>query len=208
MKYLNQNKNRILVLLSMLIAGILLGQLGCTAQRTAEIKVQKKLADEVLRFHVLANSDSALDQELKLCVRNGVIEFLEEKMPGEKDAALTKEWIRSHCDEIEQAGRRVLLEKGCDDPVNAAVTTAYFPEKEYRDMTFPAGNYEALRIEIGNAKGHNWWGMLYPELAFWDAVHTVSEETESENSKIVFSEDEKKPETVKFRFYLEEIFKN
>ena len=44
-------------------------------------------------------------------------------------------------------------------------------------MTFPAGNYEALRVEIGSAKGHNWWGMLYPELAFWDAVHTVNEET-------------------------------
>ena len=64
-------------------------------------------------------------------------------------------------------------------------------------MTFPAGNYEALRVEIGSAKGHNWWGMLYPELAFWDAVHTVNEETKSERDGILLSEEEKKPEESK-----------
>ena len=95
--------------------------------------------------------------------------------------------------------------KGYDDPVNAAVTTTYFPEKKYQDMTFPAGNYEALRVEIGSAKGHNWWGMLYPELAFWDAVHTVNEETKSERDGILLSRGRKSRRS-KFRFYLQEIF--
>ena len=70
MKFSNQNRNRIIALLSMLAAGILIGQIFSTAERTVQAKVQKELADEVLRFHVLANSDSTLDQEMKLCVRN------------------------------------------------------------------------------------------------------------------------------------------
>ena len=155
---------------------------------------------------MLANSDSTLDQEMKLCVRNEILEFLQAEMPTGAGAEATKEWVRSHCDEIEQTAEKCLTEKGYDDPVNAAVTTTYFPEKKYQDMTFPAGNYEALRVEIGSAKGHNWWGMLYPELAFWDAVHTVNEETKSERDGILLSEEEKKPEKVKFRFYLQEIF--
>lgn len=206
MKFSNQNRNRIIALLSMLAAGILIGQIFSTAERTVQAKVQKELADEVLRFHVLANSDSTLDQEMKLCVRNEILEFLQTEMPTGAGAEATKEWVRSHCDEIEQTAEKCLTEKGYDDPVNAAVTTTYFPEKKYQDMTFPAGNYEALRVEIGRAKGHNWWGMLYPELAFWDAVHTVNEETKSEKDGILLSEEEKKPEKVKFRFYLQEIF--
>lgn len=206
MKFSNQNRNRIIALLSMLAAGILIGQIFSTAERTVQAKVQKELADEVLRFHVLANSDSTLDQEMKLCVRNEILEFLQTEMPTGAGAEATKEWVRSHCDEIEQTAEKCLTEKGYDDPVNAAVTTTYFPEKKYQDMTFPAGNYEALRVEIGSAKGHNWWGMLYPELAFLDAVHTVNEETKSERDGILLSEEEKKPEKVKFRFCLQEIF--
>ena len=141
MKFSNQNRNRIIALLSMLAAGILIGQIFSTAERTVQAKVQKELADEVLRFHVLANSDSTLDQEMKLCVRNEILEFLQTEMPTGAGAEATKEWVRSHCDEIEQTAEKCLTEKGYDDPVNAAVTTTYFPEKKYQDMTFPAGNY-------------------------------------------------------------------
>ena len=81
MKFSNQNRNRIIALLSMLAAGILIGQIFSTAERTVQAKVQKELADEVLRFHVLANSDSTLDQEMKLCVRNEILEFLQTEMP-------------------------------------------------------------------------------------------------------------------------------
>ena len=177
MKFSNQNRNRIIALLSMLAAGILIGQIFSTAERTVQAKVQKELADEVLRFHVLANSDSTLDQEMKLCVRNEILEFLQTEMPTGAGAEATKEWVRSHCDEIEQTAEKCLTEKGYDDPVNAAVTTTYFPEKKYQDMTFPAGNYEALRVEIGSAKGHNWWGMLYPELTTKEEREKALQET-------------------------------
>ena len=94
-------------------------------------RYKKELADEVLRFHVLANSDSTLDQEMKLCVRNEILEFLQTEMPTGAGAEATKEWVRSHCDEIEQTAEKCLTEKGYDDPVNAAVTTTYF-ERRYQ----------------------------------------------------------------------------
>lgn len=90
MKFSNQNRNRIIALLSMLAAGILIGQIFSTAERTVQAKVQKELADEVLRFHVLANSDSTLDQEMKLCVRNEILEFLQTEMPTGAGAEATK----------------------------------------------------------------------------------------------------------------------
>ena len=109
MKFSNQNRNRIIALLSMLAAGILIGQIFSTAERTVQVKVQKELADEVLRFHVLANSDSTLDQEMKLCVRNEILEFLQTEMPTGAGAEATKEWVRSHCDEIEQTAENHLF---------------------------------------------------------------------------------------------------
>ena len=93
------------------ISGILIGQIFSTAERTVQAKVQKELADEVLRFHVLANSDSTLDQEMKLCVRNEILEFLQTEMPTGAGAEATKEWVRSHCDEIEQTAEKCLTEK-------------------------------------------------------------------------------------------------
>lgn len=69
--------------------------------------------------------------------------------------------------------RRCVAEENYDYPVTAAVTTCWFPDKTYGDVTFPAGNYEALRIEIGSAKGHNWWCVLYPSLCFRDAANAV-----------------------------------
>ena len=138
MKFSNQNRNRIIALLSMLAAGILIGQIFSTAERTVQAKVQKELADEVLRFHVLANSDSTLDQEMKLCVRNEILGFLQTEMPTGASAEATKEWVRSHCDEIEQTAEKCLTEKGYDDPVNAAVTTTYFRKKVSGYLLFPA----------------------------------------------------------------------
>ena len=73
-------------------------------------------------------------------------------------------WIREHIDEIEDVSRRCVAEENYDYPVTAAVTTCWFPDKTYGDVTFPAGNYEALRIEIGSAKGHNWWCVMFPDL--------------------------------------------
>ena len=102
----------------------------------------------------------------------------------------TEGWVRAHIDEIEEVGRAVVAEAGADYPVSAAVTTCWFPDKSYGDITFPAGNYEALRIEIGAAEGHNWWCVLYPGLCFMDTVNAVVPDEGKQKLKNVLTEEE------------------
>lgn len=182
--------DRMILLLALLAAALILGAVLYRTDAAAEEKAQRELAGEVLRFHVLANSDSAEDQRLKLKVRDAVLLYLEEAMPSEPDAGSQADWIRRHTDEIEAAGRAVLRAEGYEYPVNAAVTTCYFSDRTIGEMLFPAGNYEALRVEIGAAEGHNWWCVLYPGLCFDGAVNVVTSGGGSGKMKNILTEEE------------------
>lgn len=182
--------NRIIFFLACIIATIFTCFLSWRMQITAQAKTQEHLAEEVLRFHILANSDSDADQALKMTVKEQVLSYLKEAMPDGLNVEDTKDWMRRHTDELEDLAYETIVEEGRDYPVSAAVTTCYFPEKTYGDVTFPAGNYEALRIEIGAAKGHNWWCVLYPNLCFLDATNAVVPEDGKEELKSVLTEDE------------------
>jgi len=94
----------------------------------------------------------------------------------------------------------VIQEEGYDYPVIAEVTTCDFPDKTYGDITFPSGRYEALRIEIGEANGQNWWCVLYPNLCFIDAVHAVVPEEGKKDLKKVLQEDTYEMVTATSRF--------
>ena len=98
-----------------------------------------RIEDKVLRLHVIANSDSEEDQALKLIVR-------------------------AHLSEVEAAARETAWQEKPGENVHAELTNTRFPEKTYGDCTFPAGNYDALRITIGEAKGKNWWCVVFPSL--------------------------------------------
>lgn len=174
------------LVLAAFVTGIVTWQTGVLAQA----RVQQHLAQEVLRFHILANSDSAEDQSLKLKIRDQVLDYLKDRMPDGMDVEQTTDWMRRHTGELEVLGRQTAEEAGYDYPVSAAVTTCYFPEKTYGDVTFPAGNYEALRIEIGAAKGHNWWCVLYPSLCFLDVTNAVVPEEGKQELKSVLTEEE------------------
>ena len=140
---------------------------------TKKESLQKEIASEVLRFHVLANSDSKRDQELKMKVKEEVLSYMKEELPNSESLIETRNWTQNHIAEMEQIGREILLKHGCDYPVKVEITNCEFPEKTYGDITFPAGTYEALRIEIGEGAGQNWWCVLYPNLCFVDAIHAV-----------------------------------
>lgn len=183
-------KDRMILLLALLAAALILRAVLYRTDAAAEEKAQRELAGEVLRFHVLANSDSAEDQRLKLKVRDAVLLYLEEAMPSEPDAGSQADWIRRHTDEIEAAGRAALRAEGYEYPVNAAVTTCYFSDRTIGEMLFPAGNYEALRVEIGAAEGHNWWCVLYPGLCFDGAVNVVTSGGGSGKMKNILTEEE------------------
>lgn len=183
-------KDRLILLLALLAAALIVGAVLWKTDAAAQGELQQELAQEVLRFHVLADSDSAEDQRLKLKVRDAVLAYLEEEMPSEPDAGSQADWVRRHTDEIEAAGREALLAEGSDDPVNAAVTTCYFPDRTFGEMLFPAGNYEALRVEIGAAEGHNWWCVLYPGICFDAAVNVVTSDGGSGKMNNVLTEEE------------------
>lgn len=182
---------------------------GCICRRAEMIsraQLQQHLADEVLRFHVLANSDSEEDQAQKLEVRDAVLEYLGKEMPGDLDEEGTVQWIRGHVEEIETVSRETARAAGTAYPVSAAVTTCWFPDKTYGDITFPAGNYEALRIEIGSAKGHNWWCVLYPSLCFMDSANAVMPEEGRQKLKNVLTEEEYSRITADTKFRIRWFF--
>lgn len=138
-----------------------------------ERAVQEHLAEEVLRFHVLANSDSRTDQAVKMEVRDAVLSYLKEVLPEELDVKETTRWMRGHTEEIRQVAEQKMADLQMQQTVSVAVTTCYFPDRTYGDVTFPAGNYKTLRIELGDAAGHNWWCVLYPNLCFLDTTNAV-----------------------------------
>lgn len=178
------------VIFSIIVASFVTAFVMYTKNINAQAVIQKNLADEVLRFHVLANSDSEEDQALKMKIKEAVLAYIETEMPKDSLLDETSEWIRKHTDEIEEVAKTIVLKEGYTYTVSAAVTTCWFPEKTYGDLTFPQGNYKALRIEIGEAKGQNWWCVLYPGLCFVDAVNAVVPEEGKEKLKAVLSEEE------------------
>ena len=163
-------------------------------------KLQKELANEVFRFHVLANSDSEKDQSLKMKVKEHVLAYMKQELPKSSSAEMTKQWARTSTSEIEKVAQRVIKAEGYNYQVRAKVMKCEFPRKTYGDVTFPAGEYEALRIEIGEAKGQNWWCVLYPNLCFIDAVHAVVPEEGKEELKKVLEEDTYEMVTATSRF--------
>ena len=149
----------------------------------------EELAKQVLRFHVLADSDSSEDQQVKMQVKKAVIGYLEEELEEEKTLAGTKRFVEEHLEEITEISRQTVKEAGSSDSVTAELVTDEFPEKSYGDVTFPAGKYEALRIRIGSGTGHNWWCCLYPNLCFTDAVHAEVAPEDKRKLQGVLDED-------------------
>lgn len=148
-----------------------------------------RLAEQVLRFHVLADSDSQRDQQLKMQVKSAVISYLQEEMGEQNGLSETKEFVREHLAEITELAQEILRQENCSDAVTAELVKDDFPEKTYGDVTFPAGTYEALRIRIGSGSGHNWWCCLYPNLCFTDAVHGVVVPEDKQELEGVLDED-------------------
>lgn len=125
---------------------------------------QRQLSQQVVRLHVLANSDSEADQALKLAVRDAVLRQAEPLLAGAANRVSAEEAISAHLADISAAGQAVVDEAGYDYTVRSELTSCYFPTREYTDFSLPAGEYRALRVEMGAAAGHNWWCVVYPPL--------------------------------------------
>ena len=125
---------------------------------------QRALADQVVRLHVIANSDSAEDQALKLAVRDGVLSRAEALYPPDATLDQARAALAGHLDELAAAGQAVVDAHGGTDRVTAQLTRCWFPTKTYDGFALPAGEYEALRVVIGEGAGQNWWCVVFPPL--------------------------------------------
>lgn len=166
--------------------------------------IQQGISHKIIRFHVIANSDSDADQALKLKVKEAVVNYTSELLCNSKSINETEDLLSAHTTDIISIANSVITENGYDYPVTAEITDTYFPTKSYGSYTFPPGTYRAFQIKIGEAKGKNWWCVLYPPLCFIDISHgTVNTESE-ELLKETLTTDEFQAVsgeyTVKYRF--------
>lgn len=175
--------------------------------------VSEDISESVFRLHVIANSDSQEDQNLKYKVRDKILEYMNEISidcsSKEEVIALAKE----NQENFQDIAKKVIKENGYDYDVNVSIGNYEFPTKNYGDISLPAGNYDALRIEIGDAVGQNWWCVMFPPLCFVDVTSGVvpdeSKETIKENlndEEYNLISDTESP-SIKFKFSLIEFFK-
>lgn len=157
------------------------------------------LEDVILRFHVRANSNSDEDIALKLEVRDAVLNTVGENLgnmatdtesvaSSGRDEVL--EYVEDNLDEIEKIAQKVIRDNGYNYEVNAYISVDYFPMRQYGELTLPAGEYTALRIDIGSAEGENFWCLLYPTMCYTvDSEAFVSKEGEDKLQQALTEED-------------------
>lgn len=144
------------------------------------------LADQMLRLHVVANSDSEADQARKLLVRDAVLAYASRLLEGVADRRGAEEALTPHLDELAQAGAEALARTGTADPVRVTLDDQWFPTKEYDGFSLPAGQYRALRVTIGEGRGRNWWCVVFPPLC----LAAVSEKSVESAAEGVLSQDQ------------------
>ncbi len=149
----------------------------------AEKRMQQDIAEEILRLHVVANSDSREDQKLKMEVKESIVTYLRGVMEDVSSVGEARLEIQKRLPEIEDLAREKMQMEGYDYDADAVLGKCYFPVKEYGDMTFPAGEYEALKVHIGKSAGKNWWCVMYPSLCFLDSTYQVVPENSKEKLK-------------------------
>ena len=126
------------------------------------------LSQNFIRLHVLANSDESCDQELKLKVRDRIIKETKGMFDENTDFRGAKQDICANMEKIKSYATDEIQKNGFDYPVKVSLGVSDFPTKEYGEIVLPKGRYEALKVEIGEAKGKNWWCVLFPPLCFVD----------------------------------------
>ena len=147
---------------------------------------ESALADQVLRLHVVANSDSDSDQARKLLVRDAVLAEASQLLEGVSDRKGAEAALSPHLEELAQAGTEALAKTGRADPVTVALADQWFPTKEYDGFSLPAGQYRALKVTIGEGRGRNWWCVVFPPLC----LASVAEESVETAAEGVLSQDQ------------------
>lgn len=182
-----------------------------------------KVKNSLIRFHVIANSDSDEDQNLKIKVKNEVIDYLYPYLNDSGSLDESREIIQSRMSDVQCIAEKVIKDNNYNYGVKVQLSRENFPEKSYGNIVLPQGNYEAFRIIIGSGQGRNWWCVMFPPLCFVDESKAeveydkVEERINSENKADTVSEYEHKEsdddksdsdDNIQIKFKFVEIFKN
>ena len=154
---------------ALLIAFAVTLLIGCCASAG-----QAALAGEVLRLHVVANSDSAEDQAVKLQVRDAVLAHAQPILTGLETSGQAELALLPHLEELEKTARDTLAASGRDDRVAVSITDQWFPTRDYDSFSLPAGQYRALKVVIGEGAGQNWWCVVFPPLCMASVTEEVA----------------------------------
>ena len=176
--------------------------------------VSEDIADSVFRLHVIANSDSKEDQDLKYKVRDAVLEYMNNISAECSSKEEVIKLAYEHQNDFISVAEKVIKENGFDYNVKIEIGNFEFPTKYYGDISLPAGFYDALKIEIGEAKGQNWWCVMFPPLCFVDVTSGVVPDESKQIMQNNLSDEEyslirdNESSDIKFKFSLIEFFKN
>ncbi|SES94397.1 stage II sporulation protein R [Natronincola peptidivorans] len=168
----------------------LIGILAINDNKAEEAPQLERLGENLVRFHVLANSDDPEDQLLKLKVRDKIIEAMEEDFAVSSGIEESRKIITNNLKEIETAAQEEIFANGKDYKVSAVLVEDVFPTRRYGGTVFPAGRYEALKVVIGEGTGENWWCVMFPPLCFVDVKHGLTDERTQQELKAALTEEE------------------
>lgn len=133
-------------------------------QQSSFAKVCQQIRQDTLRLHIRAASDSVQDQEEKLAVRDAILQQAEELFANQTNRQQAEESVQQNLEQIQQVASDVLKSRGSDHTAQVYLTEMLFDTIEYEGFTMPAGEYHALRVDIGEAEGKNWWCVMFPPL--------------------------------------------
>lgn len=176
--------------------------------------VSQDIADSVFRLHVIANSDSKQDQDLKLKVRDELLKYMNNLAENCSSKEEVIQLAKENQDKFKQIAEQTITENGFSYSVSVEIGDSDFPTKTYGDISLPAGTYDALKVKIGEAKGQNWWCVMFPPLCFVDvssgivpdeSKEELKENLNDEEYAVISETDDNK---INFKFKLIEFFQN
>lgn len=174
--------------------------------------ISTDISNSIFRLHVIANSDSKEDQDLKYKVRDNLIKYMNNISSNCNTKKEAIDLVINYQNNFKQIALDTIKREGYDYTVNIEIGNFEFPTKQYGDISLPAGFYDALKVEIGEAKGHNWWCVMFPPLCFVDISSGVVPEESKEYLQDNMTEEEfalisdNSSSDIKFKFKILEFF--
>lgn len=176
--------------------------------------ISNGLSNNVFRLHIIANSDTEEDQNLKYIIRDNLLKYMNQICANATDKEEVIEIASSHINDFKQIAKQTINDNGYSYNVDVEIGNFDFPTKKYGDISFPSGNYDALRVKIGESSGQNWWCVMFPPLCFIDtSTGIVSEDSKTilqsnlSNEEYHIIADSTSP-TFSFKFKIIEFFEH